>query len=132
MLKVKSVYSTIDKKEDGFRILATRSTGMFLRKTRYDIWMPNLAPSTELLKSFQNEEIVWNEFMKIYRKEILSLSTLEFDKKNRSKNNGQFYTLRLIRRLSRRMNVTLLCMCDEDQKQCHRHLLRELVLECEN
>lgn len=131
MLKVKSVYSTIEK-EDGFRVLATRSTGMFLRKTRYDIWMPNLAPSTVLLKTYQSGDITWDKFIKQYRYEILTESTASFDEKNRSKNKGQFFTLRLLRRMSRRMNVTLLCMCDEDAKNCHRHTLRELVLECEN
>jgi hypothetical protein len=44
------------------------------------------------------------------------------------KNHGQKFTLRLIKKLARRGNVTLMCHCSEDQKECHRHLLRDLIL----
>ena len=30
--------------------------------------------------------------------------------------------------MAREGNVTLMCHCDEDAKQCHRHILRELIL----
>jgi uncharacterized protein YeaO (DUF488 family) len=36
-------------------------------------------------------------------------------------------SLRLLQRLGRSQNVTLLCHCDEDQLQCHRHLLKKVL-----
>ena len=50
MIKTKSVYSPIDRKRDGLRILATRFRGRYLPVSRYDIWMPNLGPSETLFK----------------------------------------------------------------------------------
>lgn len=45
------------------------------------------------------------------------------------KNHGQKFTLRLIKDLAQKGNVTLMCHCDEDQKECHRHLLQNLILD---
>jgi hypothetical protein len=45
----------------------------------------------------------------------------------RIKNHGQKFTLRLIKQLARKGNVTLMCHCAEDQEQCHRHLLHRLI-----
>ena len=61
-----------------------------------------------------------------YRKELFLDGPI--DKRSRIiKNHGQKFTLRLIKRLARRGNVTLLCHCAEDQQQCHRHILRSLI-----
>ena len=50
------------------------------------------------------------------------------DRKSRTiKNHGQKFTLRLIRELARRGDVTLMCHCAEDERHCHRHLLRALI-----
>ena len=43
-------------------------------------------------------------------------------------NHGQKFTLRLVKQLATAGRVTLLCHCAEDQAQCHRHLLRRLIL----
>jgi uncharacterized protein YeaO (DUF488 family) len=97
MIRTKSVYSPIDRKRDGLRILATRFRGRYMPVNRYDVWMPNLAPGT-------------------------------IDKRNRViKNHGQKFTLRLLQRLGRSQNLTLMCHCDEDQQQCHRHLLQKVL-----
>jgi uncharacterized protein YeaO (DUF488 family) len=51
------------------------------------------------------------------------------DKSNATiKNHGQKFTLRLLRRLSEKQNVTLMCHCAEEERHCHRHLLRDLIL----
>jgi hypothetical protein len=49
MLSTKSVYSPIDRKNDGLRILVTRIRGRGLKKNRYHEWMANLGPSERLL-----------------------------------------------------------------------------------
>jgi uncharacterized protein YeaO (DUF488 family) len=45
MIRTKSVHSPIDRKRDGLRILAARFRGRYMPVNRYDVWMPNLAPS---------------------------------------------------------------------------------------
>jgi hypothetical protein len=43
------------------------------------------------------------------------------------RNAGQKFTLRLIKHLAKRQNVTLMCHCAEDATRCHRFLLRDLI-----
>ena len=126
MLKTKSVSSPLDRKSDGLRILATRFRGRGLPADRYDVWMPSLGPSEELLRSVQSGRSSWPEFTRKYRAELLLDG--EIDTRSRTiKNHGQKYTLRLIKTLAERGHVTLLCHCAEDQDQCHRHLLRKAI-----
>jgi uncharacterized protein YeaO (DUF488 family) len=122
MIKTKSVHSPIDRKHDGLRILATRFRGRYMPVSRYDVWMPNLAPSESLMKS----RIAWREFSRRYRNELWKAGGI--DKDNCViKNHGQKFTLRLLQKLARSTNVTLMCHCAEDQQQCHRHLLKKLL-----
>ena|SRR5438045_22927 len=126
MIRTKSVYSPIDRKRDGLRILATRFRGRYLPVNRYDVWMPNLAPSEALLKSAQGSVIAWGQFSHRYRKELREIGSI--DRRNRLiKNHGQKFTLRLLQKLGRSQNVTLMCHCDEDQQQYHRHLLKKVL-----
>jgi uncharacterized protein YeaO (DUF488 family) len=126
MIRTKSVYSPIDRKRDGLRILATRFRGRYMPTNRYDVWMPNLAPSEALMKSAQGGLITWGQFSRRYRQELRETGSV--DKRNRViKNHGQKFTLRLLQRLGRSQNMTLMCHCDEDQQQCHRHLLQKVL-----
>jgi uncharacterized protein YeaO (DUF488 family) len=126
MIRTKSVYSPIDRKRDGLRILATRFRGRYMPVNRYDVWMPNLAPSEALMKSAQGGFITWSQFSSKYRNELREAGPI--DKRNRViKNHGQKFTLRLLQKLGRSQNLTLMCHCDEDQQQCHRHLLKKVL-----
>jgi uncharacterized protein YeaO (DUF488 family) len=125
-IRAKSVYSSIDRRRDGLRILATRFRGRYMPVNRYDVWMPNLAPSEALMRSAQAGLITWGQFSRRYRQELREAGSI--DKRNRTiKNHGQKFTLRLLQRLGRSQNVTLMCHCDEDQQQCHRHLLKKVL-----
>jgi uncharacterized protein YeaO (DUF488 family) len=94
--------------------------------SRYDVWMPSLAPSERLLRNVQAGRITWARFLREYRRELFMDGPV--DARSRSiKNHGQKFTLRLIKQLARRNRVTLMCHCAEDQAQCHRHELRRLV-----
>jgi uncharacterized protein YeaO (DUF488 family) len=125
-IRTKSVHSPIDRRRDGLRILATRFRGRYMPVNRYDVWMPNLAPSEGLMRSAQAGFITWSQFSRRYRKELREAGTI--DKRNRTiKNHGQKFTLRLLQKLGRSQNVTLMCHCDEDQQQCHRHLLKKAL-----
>jgi uncharacterized protein YeaO (DUF488 family) len=126
MIRTKSVYSPIDRKRDGLRILATRFRGRYMPVNRYDVWMPNLAPSEALMQSAQGGFITWSQFSRKYQKELRESGSI--DKRNRViKNHGQKFTLRLLQKLGRSQNLTLMCHCDEDQQQCHRHLLKKVL-----
>ena len=127
-LRTKSVSSPIDKEGDGLRILAARSTGMFVRNSRYDVWMPNLGPSESIREKLGTKKVSWDRFLELYEQELFSDGGGRHGN-SRHVNHGQKYTLRLLKKLSRRgQNVTLLCHCDEDESCCHRYLLRDLIL----
>jgi uncharacterized protein YeaO (DUF488 family) len=125
MLKTKSVHTKIDA-SDGLRILATRFRGRGLPTERYDVWMANLGPSERLLKSVQGGEIAWGKFLKRYREEMFAPTGTDADNAT-IKNHGQKFTLRLIAKLAAKENVTLLCHCAEDAKECHRFELQKLI-----
>jgi uncharacterized protein YeaO (DUF488 family) len=77
MLRTKSVWSPIDRKKDGLRILATRFRGRGMGTTRYDAWMASLGPSERLLRSY--DRLSWREFSRRYVEELFldGPSTLE-------------------------------------------------------
>ena len=125
MLKTKSVDSPIEP-GDGLRILATRFRGRGLPTDRYDVWMANLGPSETLLKSVHAGKITWREFSKRYRDEMFAPAATDAGNAT-IKNHGQKFTLRLIAKLAAKENVTLLCHCAEDAKECHRFELQKLI-----
>jgi uncharacterized protein YeaO (DUF488 family) len=106
--------------------LATRYRARYMPVNLYDVWMPNLGPSETLFKNYQKGLITWGEFSRRYRKELREGGSI--DKRNTSvKNHGQKFTLRLLQKLGRSSNVTLMCHCGEDAQQCHRHLLKKIL-----
>ena len=125
MLKTKSIRTRIEA-ADGLRILVARFRGHRVPVSRYDVWMPSLGPSERTLRAMQSGAMSWGKFTKDYRKEIFLDGPI--DKRSRTiKNHGQKFTLRLIKGLAKKGNVTLLCHCAEDEAHCHRHLLRALI-----
>ena len=127
MIKTKSVYAAIDRRDDGLRILVTRIRGRGLPKSRYHEWMANLAPSERLLSTYRRGDVSWSAFARLYRQELFA-SSMGFDRANKGiKNHGQKFTLRLLQRLGRRGNVTLMCHCDDYATHCHRHLLAKIL-----
>jgi uncharacterized protein YeaO (DUF488 family) len=126
MIRTKSVHSPIEPRKDGLRVLATRFRGRGLPAARYDVWMANLAPSEALLRSFQGGKLTWAEFRRRYRKELFESGSA--DSRNRTiRNRGQKFTLRLLGHLAQRGPVTLLCHCADEEPQCHRHVLADLL-----
>ncbi len=120
MLKFKSVYDPI-KPTDGIRILATRYRGRGMKKSRYTIWMPNLGPSTKLLNSDKG----WGDFKNAYRKELLSSDSIDA-KNDINRNRGQKFTLKLIKEISKKNTITLMCHCATDAEQCHLRVLEKV------
>ena len=125
-LKTKSVSSPVES-GDGLRVLVARFRGHRVPKSRYDLWLPSLGPSEELLKQFLGGEIPWSQFSREYRHELWLDGGA--DARNHTvKNHGQKGLLRMLKYLARQQPVTLLCHCAEDEKHCHRHLLRQTLL----
>lgn len=71
MIKLKRVY-TLHNKEDGYRILVDRlwPRGVTKEKAHLDMWLKDIAPSTELRKWFHHDPEKWTEFQQRYWTEI--------------------------------------------------------------
>jgi uncharacterized protein YeaO (DUF488 family) len=70
-IQIKRVYEKPDPK-DGFRILVDRlwPRGLTKEKAAVDLWLKDIAPSTELRKWFGHDPEKWKEFQKKYLKEL--------------------------------------------------------------
>lgn len=70
-IKIKRVYAQ-PSAEDGKRILIDRlwPRGLTKEKARVDLWLKEIAPSTELRKWFAHDPDKWDEFKKRYLKEL--------------------------------------------------------------
>jgi len=107
----KTVYDPAAPETDGLRILATRFWPRGVKREAADLYLPDLAPSRELLAAFKAGEIDWRGFSRRYRKEM----------------KGQTSLLRMLAWLDARGEaVTLMCACENTQ-HCHRFLLPDLV-----
>ena len=71
MIKIKRVYEKPEG-EDGMRILVDRlwPRGLTKEKASIDLWLKDIAPSTELRKWFNHDPEKWNEFKKSYQAEL--------------------------------------------------------------
>ena len=81
-VKIKRVYENPGK-EDGFRILVDRlwPRGLTKEKAKVDLWLKDIAPTTELRKWFGHDPEKYAEFKKRYLHEVKenkeALSTLK-------------------------------------------------------
>jgi uncharacterized protein YeaO (DUF488 family) len=88
----------------------------FASRNFYDVWLPNLAPSEELLKAGRSakDERAWRSFIKRYRSEM-----------SQPENSR---VLDLLAALSHQTNFSVGCYCN-DERHCHRFVLRQLLAE---
>lgn len=88
----------------------------FAARNFYDVWLPNLSPSEDLLKKGQaaQDERSWSAFKKKFRGEMNRPEAAKI--------------LDLLAALSHQTNLSLGCYC-ADENRCHRSVLRELLLE---
>jgi uncharacterized protein YeaO (DUF488 family) len=70
-LKIKRVYEKPEK-ADGTRILIDRlwPRGLSREKAAVDLWLKEIAPSTELRKWFDHDPAKWGDFQRRYRNEL--------------------------------------------------------------
>lgn len=88
----------------------------FARRDFYDVWLPNLAPSEELVKQAQQADsaAAWRAFAGRYRAEM--------------RRPDAVHVLALLAALSHRTDLSVGCYC-QDAARCHRSVLRELLAE---
>jgi len=88
----------------------------FAKLDFYDVWLPNLSPSQELVTLAQRsqDERGWRAFARKFRAEMNQAEASR--------------VLDLLAALSRQTNFSLGCYC-ENEERCHRSILRELLAE---
>jgi uncharacterized protein YeaO (DUF488 family) len=89
----------------------------YSRLDYYDVWLPDLAPSPELVKLALSPPFTaerWNRFTKDYRREM--------------KEPAAQRLLGLLAALSHQTDFSVGCYC-ENPERCHRSILRELLAE---
>ena len=113
---------TARAEKEGLRIGTVRRPPRGVRKSDYasqnwyDVWLPNLSPSPELMKQGQAAESdkEWKAFARKYRAEM------------KVPENSR--VLDLLAALSHDTHFSVGCYC-ENETRCHRSVLRELLLE---
>jgi uncharacterized protein YeaO (DUF488 family) len=70
-IRIKRVYEEPDR-EDGTRILVDRlwPRGLTKERAKVDLWLKDVAPSTDLRKWFAHDPAKWAEFRLRYLKEL--------------------------------------------------------------
>jgi uncharacterized protein YeaO (DUF488 family) len=88
----------------------------FSSRDFYDVWLPNLAPSAELVAEAlaAADDKAWNAFRRKYRAEM--------NQPDASR------VIDLLAALSHQSAFSVGCYCENEQR-CHRSLLRELLVE---
>ena len=88
----------------------------FARLDYYDVWFPNLSPSSELVQEAlaAEDERAWAAFSRKF------LSEMRAPDRSRE--------LDVLAALSHQTNLSLGCYC-QDETRCHRSLLRKLLVE---
>jgi uncharacterized protein YeaO (DUF488 family) len=88
----------------------------FARRDFYDTWLPNLAPSAELMAQGQaaQDEKAWAAFRRKFQSEM--------------KQPDASRVLDLLAALSHQTSFSLGCYC-ENENHCHRSVLRELLAQ---
>ncbi len=108
--------------DEGLRIGTVRRPPRGVPKSEYasrnwyDVWFPNLAPSTETVKLALEAltDAQWKTFVRRYRAEMSTPDNTR--------------TLDLLAALSRTTDFSVGCYCT-DETRCHRSILRLLLQE---
>ena len=88
----------------------------FARRDFYDVWLPNLSPSEDLLKEGKTagDDRSWAVFKRKFREEM--------------KKTEASRVLDLLAALSHQTEMSLGCYCEKEDR-CHRSVLRGLLEE---
>ncbi|MGE0130556.1 MAG: DUF488 domain-containing protein [Blastocatellales bacterium] len=100
MIKLKRAYEK-PAKDDGERILVERlwPRGVSKAQAKLDLWLKEIAPSTELREWFGHDPDKWAEFRRRYLKELKQKSDL----------------ISLLKRLAKKGTVTLIYAARDEE-----------------
>jgi uncharacterized protein YeaO (DUF488 family) len=89
---------------------------LFARRDFYDVWLPDLSPSPKLVAFAlrAQDERSWQAFERRFRAEMNQPEPAR--------------VLDLLAALSHQTNFSIGCYC-ENEKRCHRSILRKLLAE---
>ena len=91
----------------------------FASRDFYDVWLPNLSPSAELVAvalkaAADKDRAAWKSFVAKYRREMAQPENA--------------HLLELLAAMSKQANFSVGCYC-ADEAWCHRSALREMLAE---
>lgn len=112
-VRTKSVYDPPGP-EDGRRVLVTQYWPRGISRNLVDEYVRTLGPTRPLLHAFKSSEIDWPRFEAEYLEEM-----------RKEDSRGEISRLA---QLAKSETITLMCVC-KDERQCHRSLLKQLVLD---
>ena len=105
---------------EGLRIGTVRFLPRGVRKSEYgernlfDVWLPILAPSRELLRAYRDGKVSPARFFQSYRHEMTEPDPRQ--------------VIQLLAALARQTPLSVACYC-EDESRCHRSVLGKLIRE---
>jgi uncharacterized protein YeaO (DUF488 family) len=91
----------------------------FASRNFYDVWLPELAPSAEVVSWALSQPWTdgrWRQYTRRYREEMAEPHAR--------------HLIELLAALSKQSNFSVGCYC-EDEARCHRSLLREMLVEAD-
>ncbi|HVD64999.1 MAG TPA: DUF488 family protein [Lapillicoccus sp.] len=88
----------------------------FASRDFYDVWLPELAPSQELVRQAQRAETdrEWQRFVHAYRREMSRPEVR--------------HVIDVLAALSHRTQLAVGCYCADDSR-CHRGVLKQLLVD---
>lgn len=93
--------------------MITRFYPRGVKKSHFDIWMRELAPSKKLLNDYKTNKKTWIQFVKSFKTEL-------------QESEESLLGLNNLKNKTKSENVTLLCF-EKDETPCHRHLLKKII-----
>ena len=114
MIKIKRVYQKPEK-NDEFRILVDRlwPHGLNKKKAKIDLWMKEIAPSTELRKWFSHKLERWQKFRKKNLRELRQKKDL----------------INKIKKIEKEKRTTTLLFSAKDEEHNNAIVLKEFLNE---
>jgi len=112
-LKTFNIYEE-PRRGDGLRIAVVRflPRGLTRSQWKFDVWLPILAPSADLLKRMKSQSITTAKFFSAYEREM--------DRPDPR------HVIELLGAVAERTVISLGCHCT-DERQCHRSRLPGLI-----
>ncbi|WP_395745258.1 DUF488 domain-containing protein [Prosthecobacter sp.] len=113
-------YGSARSKGEGLRIGVSRHVPRGVRREDwakdgyFDLWLPLLSPSADLVNAYLSDKITWAVFSRRYRSQMKKRECSQI--------------IDLLALMSQQATFCLGCFC-EDETRCHRSLLQQLVAE---